>query len=115
MERSIVCGVDDSDAGRSALGTADWLAARLDARLIALHTALLTVVGSSGYGALRRVTRALRRQPVRNRTAGADPGPRVGLLTHTRMMSVVDADEDQLIASTPRPISTEAARSSRLR
>jgi nucleotide-binding universal stress UspA family protein len=38
MERSIVCGVDDSDAGRSALGTADWLAARLDARLIALHT-----------------------------------------------------------------------------
>ena len=37
MQRPIVCGIDGSEQGARALSTANWLANRLDARLIAVH------------------------------------------------------------------------------
>lgn len=38
MGRSIVCGVDGPDEGKAVLATAGWLAARLQAKVVAVHT-----------------------------------------------------------------------------
>jgi nucleotide-binding universal stress UspA family protein len=39
MPRTIVCGVDQSDAAQAVANTARWLANRLKARLLLVHVA----------------------------------------------------------------------------
>jgi len=39
MPRTIVCGVDQSDAAEAVANTARWLANRLKARLVLVHVA----------------------------------------------------------------------------